>query len=92
MQDDGMNDQESAGAATEPQPEPEAGESQLEAINRQGELLGQLGEREAELETLQRRLIDNIVALRAAETFEQTMHSLSAAVHLLTAHVRQRAA
>jgi biopolymer transport protein ExbB/TolQ len=67
-------------------------ESQLEAINRQGELLAQLGEREQELETLQRRLIDNIVALRAAETFEQTMHSLNAAVHLLTAHTRTRVA
>ncbi len=67
-------------------------ESQLEAVNRQGELLAQLGEREQELETLQRRLIDNIVALRAAETFEQTMHSLNAAVHLLTAHTRTRAA
>lgn len=67
-------------------------ESQLEAVNRQGDLLSKLGEREAELETLQRRLIDNLVALRAAETFEQTMHSLSAAVHLLTAHTRTRAA
>src|SRR4030095_4372671 len=39
MQDDRMNDQESAGAATEPQPEPEATESPLDAIRREKEAL-----------------------------------------------------
>jgi molecular chaperone GrpE len=39
MQDDGMNDQESAGAATEPPPEPEAAESPLEAMRREKDRL-----------------------------------------------------
>ncbi|MBL8850334.1 MAG: MotA/TolQ/ExbB proton channel family protein [Planctomycetaceae bacterium] len=42
--------------------------------------------------SLEEKLNGNLQALRAAETFESTMHSLSAAVHLLTAHARQRAA
>src|SRR5499425_2372665 len=39
MQDDGMNDQESAGAATEPQPESESAESPLEAMRREKDAL-----------------------------------------------------
>jgi molecular chaperone GrpE len=39
MQEDGMNDQESAGAATEPQPEPEVAESPLEAMRREKDAL-----------------------------------------------------
>jgi len=54
--------------------------------------VGDLLERGDDVVSLEARLTDNLQALRAAETFEQTMHSLSAAVHLLTAHSRQRAA
>ena len=39
MQDDRMDDQESAGAATEPQPEPEAADSPLEAMRREKDAL-----------------------------------------------------
>jgi len=39
MQDDGMNDQESAGAATEPQPESESAESPLDALRREKDAL-----------------------------------------------------
>lgn len=49
-------------------------------------------ERGDDVASLEQTLTQNLQALRAAETFEQTMHSLSAAVHLLTAHSRQRAA
>ena len=39
MQDDGMDDQESAGAATEPQPESESAESPLDALRREKDAL-----------------------------------------------------
>src|SRR6476469_3055445 len=39
MQDDRMNDQESAGAATEPQPDPESTESPLETLRREKDAL-----------------------------------------------------
>jgi molecular chaperone GrpE len=39
MQDDGMNDQEQAGAATEPQPDAEAADSPLEALRREKDAL-----------------------------------------------------
>ena len=63
---------------------------QLVELRRQGELLGGIVEQERDLVRVQDRLSDNLQAVRAAETFEQTLHSLNAAVHLLTA--RNRAA
>jgi molecular chaperone GrpE len=57
MQDDGMNDQESAGAATEPQPEPEAAESPLEAIRREkDELQDRLLRTAAEFDNYRKRV------------------------------------
>lgn len=47
-------------------------------------------QQEHELTRLQAKLTDNLQAIRAVETFEETLHSLTAAVHLLTA--RNRAA
>ena len=45
------------------------------------------------LERLQQQLSNNLETVRVAETFDQTMHSLSAAVHLLTARTgNQKAA
>lgn len=67
-------------------------EHHMDRLTRQEELLCGLLERGGDIISLERGLTDNLQALRAAETFEQTMHSLSAAVHLLTAHARQRAA
>jgi hypothetical protein len=49
-------------------------------------------ERGDSIASLEEKMTQNLTALRAAATFDQTMHSLSAAVHLLTAHARQRAA
>lgn len=63
---------------------------QLSELRRQGEILGGIVEQERDLVRVQDRLSDNLQAVRAAETFEQTLHSLNAAVHLLTA--RNRAA
>jgi len=57
MQDDRMNDQESAGAATEPQPEPEAAASQLEAIRREKDALqDQLLRTAAEFDNYRKRV------------------------------------
>lgn len=61
---------------------------QLAELRRQGELLGGIVETERDLIRVQDQLSDNLQAVRAAETFEQTLHSLNAAVHLLTARSR----
>ncbi|MCH9652879.1 MAG: MotA/TolQ/ExbB proton channel family protein [Planctomycetes bacterium] len=58
---------------------------QLEALNSQSENLLKIVGQEEHLVGLQRRLSENLDAIRATETFEETLHSLSAAVHLLTA-------
>lgn len=58
---------------------------QLDQLRLQGELLLKVIEREEELAGLEQRLVENLEAVRTAEAFEQTLHSLSAAVHLLTA-------
>ncbi|MFK7779442.1 MAG: MotA/TolQ/ExbB proton channel family protein [Gimesia sp.] len=58
---------------------------QLEALNSQSENLLKIVGQEEHLVGLQRRLAENLDAIRATETFEETLHSLSAAVHLLTA-------
>ncbi|MBW3538873.1 MAG: MotA/TolQ/ExbB proton channel family protein [Planctomycetes bacterium] len=64
----------------------------LSDLNRQTETLRELVGGEHELARLEDRLVQNLEALRAAENFQETVHSLSAAVHLLTARVRSRAA
>src|SRR4030095_7357147 len=57
MQDDRMNDQESAGAATEPQPAPEAPESPLDAIRREKDALqDQLLRTAAEFDNYRKRV------------------------------------
>lgn len=66
--------------------------SQQECLAQQTQLLTRLLDQGTDLRSLQVQLSENLETLRAAETFEQTMHSLSAAVHLLTAHARPKAA
>ncbi|REJ87485.1 MAG: hypothetical protein DWQ34_25040 [Planctomycetota bacterium] len=67
-------------------------EAQLAGLTAQTQALTDLVEQEGGIAALQSRLTDNLEALRTAETFEQTMHSLSAAVHMLTVHARPKAA
>ena len=67
-------------------------EAQLEGLTAQTQALTDLVEQEGGIAVLQTRLTENLEALRTAETFEQTMHSLSAAVHMLTVHARPKAA
>lgn len=70
----------------------DAGIAQLEELRKQGDVLLKVTEQEAELTRLQERLADNLDAVRAAETLQETLHSLSAAVHLLTARARPKVA
>jgi hypothetical protein len=61
---------------------------QVEELGRQKEVLLQVVSQEADLARLQNRLNENLHALRGAEALEETLHSLSAAVHLLTARAK----
>jgi len=70
----------------------DSGRQQLDELRRQGDVLIQIVDQEADLVRLQDRLADNLEVVRATETFEQTMNSLSAAVHLLSARTRPKAA
>lgn len=63
---------------------------QVEALNSQSETLLKIVGQEEHLIGLQGRLTENLDAIRAAETFEETLHSLSAAVHLLTARSNRK--
>ena len=63
-----------------------------ETVERQLSAVLQLSGQEEQLLRLETRLTENLDAVRAAETFEQTLHSLNAAVHLLTARANPKAA
>jgi biopolymer transport protein ExbB/TolQ len=65
---------------------------QIEELKQQSKLLLQLSAQEERLARLQQQLTDNLDALRGTESFEETLHSLTAAVHLLTARAHSRAA
>jgi hypothetical protein len=65
---------------------------QRHAVQAQTDALERLMGTNSELIRLEERLSDNLDAVRAAETFEQTLHSLNAAVHLLTARSASKAA
>jgi biopolymer transport protein ExbB/TolQ len=63
---------------------------QVAELGRQKDVLLEVVAQEAELTRLQDRLNENLHALRASEALEETLHSLSAAVHLLTARAKPR--
>lgn len=67
-----------------------AAEQQVE-LRRQGEVLLRVVEQEENLARLQQRLDENLDAVRSAETFEEALHELTAAVHLLTARAKKAA-
>lgn len=67
-------------------------QEQVQELKGQKDVLLQVVAGEQELARLQSRLTENLEAVRTAEAFEQTLHSLSAAVHLLTARNRPNAA
>lgn len=67
-------------------------QSQLQTMAGLAQQLARLGDQGEQLTKLERQLSDNLGAVRAAETFEETLHNLTAAVHILTARARQKAA
>lgn len=60
----------------------------LSQLQHQGELLSRIIEQEENLTRLQGSLVENLSAIRSVESFDETLHNLSAAVHLLTARTR----
>ncbi len=70
----------------------QTGTAQLGELRKQSETLLNVVAQEEQLTRLQERLSQNLESVRAAETFEETLHSLSAAVHLLTARAKPKAA
>jgi MotA/TolQ/ExbB proton channel family len=57
----------------------------VQGVATQAEALGRLQENEGQLARLQEALARNLEALAGAGAFEQAVHSLTAAIHLLTA-------
>ncbi|WP_144993887.1 MotA/TolQ/ExbB proton channel family protein [Polystyrenella longa] len=63
----------------------------LEQLQKQEELLLSIISEEKELNHLQRSLAQNLEIVRSTDTFEETLHSLNAAVALLTTKARRAA-
>lgn len=63
----------------------EASQQHRSEIHRQSELLVRVTEQSGDLSRLEARLNDNLESLRATETIQEAVHSLTAATHLLTA-------
>ena len=61
-------------------------------LKSQGETLLRIVEQEENLTRLQHSLADNLDTIQTSEKFEETLHSLTAAVHLLTARANSKAA
>lgn len=70
----------------------QAVDAQLERLQQLAETLLRLADQEQQLVRVERQLSENLETVQAAETFEQTLHNLTAAVHLLTARAKPRAA
>lgn len=66
----------------------EALQSQLAELRSHAEILRSIASQTGELETLQATLTHNLQTVRALDAFEQTIQSLNAAIHLLTARSR----
>jgi biopolymer transport protein ExbB/TolQ len=62
----------------------------LERVAEQTAVLARLQEGEANLVRLQQSLEQNLATLAGGSSFEEAVHSLTAAVHLLTARVQHR--
>lgn len=68
------------------------GEQQAQALSLHSEHLLQIVGQEENLARLQESLNENLDSLRGTGKFEESLHSLNAAIHLLTARVQSRAA
>jgi hypothetical protein len=66
--------------------------AQIHELQRQSELLHHVAGQDDELVRLQTTLTHNLQSVRAMEAFEESIHSLNAAVHLLTMRTKAHAA
>ncbi len=69
-----------------------ASQTQAATLSHHSEHLVRIVGHEEQLAGLQLRLNENLESLRGTEKFEESIHSLNAAIHLLTARVHSRAA
>ncbi|MCA9073631.1 MAG: MotA/TolQ/ExbB proton channel family protein [Planctomycetaceae bacterium] len=67
-------------------------DAQMQQLAGFTEQLVRLADQEQQLINVEQQLSTNLEAVRAAETFEETLHNLTAAVHLLTARAKPKAA
>lgn len=65
---------------------------QLQELREQGSTLLRLTEQESELVRLEERLAQNLDSVRVVDTLEETLLNLNAAVNLMTARVKGKAA
>ena len=65
---------------------------QLKELREQGSTLLKLSEQESQLVRLEERLADNLDSVRVVDTLEETLLNLNAAVNLMTARVKGKAA
>ena len=65
---------------------------QLQELRQQGTTLLRLTEQESELVRLEERLAQNLDSVRVVDTLEETLLNLNAAVNLMTARVKGKAA
>ena len=63
-----------------------------QAVAAQVEVLAELQDNEKHLQRLQETLNQNLTALAGVGTFEEALHSLTAAIHLMTARTATSAA
>lgn len=66
--------------------------AQLQEVQQKSDILRGIGEQEDELIRLQSALTHNLQSVRAVEAFEESIHSLNAAVHMLTIRAKAHAA
>ncbi len=69
-----------------------ASETQAQSLSQHSEQLLRIVGHEENLTGLQQRLNENLESIRSTEKFEESIHSLNAAIHLLTARTHSRAA
>lgn len=65
---------------------------QFQQLRVQGDVFLKISENESELVRLESRLAENLEAVRVVESLEQTLLNLNAAVNMLSARVKSRAA
>jgi biopolymer transport protein ExbB/TolQ len=65
---------------------------QLGELRAQGETLSRIVDQETQLARLEERLAENLQTVQTSGAFEETLHNINAAIHLLTARTHPKAA